>query len=153
MRLAAEIIVARSPHIFCAHGIDEGDALVLATRFDCGYAYRARQALFWDRAVFGVRSVFDRQRGLLQVFGAVSGTELALVAAQFSSERLAYVRELRAARTALRKTEGAALLFVNGLTTRRRIGFADLDFASVANESGASIAARGARVEGAIVKV
>lgn len=135
------------------HGIDEGDALALATRFDCDYVCGTRQALFWNRAAFSGRSVVDRRRGLLHVYGSVSGTDVALVAAQFSSERSAYVRELRAARTELRAIETDTLLFANRLTMRHPIGFGDLGFASVAVDGGALIAARGLRAQGTIVRV
>ncbi|MGA8841754.1 MAG: hypothetical protein WB491_14795, partial [Candidatus Aquilonibacter sp.] len=59
MRLVAETVASRNAEVFCVHGIDEGDALALATRFDCGYAYRGRQALFW-KVRFAAREVLDR---------------------------------------------------------------------------------------------
>ena len=91
------------------HGIDEGDALALATRFDCGYAYRGRQALFWN-AHFSAREVLDRylpgaplrpfdRRGLLQVDGIYEGGQLALIATQFAIERAMTLREARFARS------------------------------------------------------
>ncbi|MGA7569978.1 MAG: hypothetical protein WCA80_04140, partial [Candidatus Aquilonibacter sp.] len=111
MRLVAETVASRNAEVFCVHGIDEGDALALATRFDCGYAYRGRQALFW-KVRFAAREVLDRylpgaplrpfdRRGLLQVDGVLAGGRLALIATQFATERAVRVREARFTRAIL----------------------------------------------------
>jgi hypothetical protein len=162
MRAVAETVAARATEIFCVHGIDEGDALALATRFDCGYAYRGRQALFW-KAHFAAREVLDRylpgaplrpfdRRGLLQVDGAFSGQQLALIATQFAAEHAVRVREVRFARTVLRSISGAALLFVTGVASGT-ISFRDLRFETIASEAGTLVAARGVGADAAIVTV
>lgn len=140
MRAAAEAIDARTPAIFSVHGIDEGDALALATRFVFDYAYRGRVAIFWN-ATFTAREILDRHRGLLRVHGTFGGARLALVARRFSNTRASRVLELRRARTLLRATKSAALLFVTGVVDGE-IGFADLGFATLADGDGTLIAAR-----------
>jgi hypothetical protein len=162
MRVVAESIVSRGTAIFCVHGIEEGDALALATRFDCGYAYRGRQALFWN-AHYAAREVLDRylpnsplrpfdRRGLLQVEGSLDGAGLALIATQFTAERAVRVREVRFARTVLRATGRTALLFVTGVASGA-ISFADLGFATIASAQGTLVAARDVRAEATVVTV
>jgi hypothetical protein len=162
IRLVAEAVASRDPEIFCVHAIDEGDALALATRFDCGYAYRGRQALFW-KARFAAREVLDRylpgtplrpfdRRGLLQVDGIVAGGRLALIATQFATERAIRVREARFTRAILRTIDGAALLFATGVASGA-ISFRDLQFETIASESSTLVAARGAQAGAIIVKV
>ena len=162
MRLVAEAIASRDPEIFCVHGIDEGDALALATRFDCGYAYRGRQASFW-KAHFSAREVLDRylpgaplrpfdRRGLLQVDGIYEGAQLALIATQFAIERAMNVREARFARRILRTIGGAALLFATGIESSA-ISFRDLNFETIAAQAGTLVAARGVHADAAIIKV
>jgi len=160
MRVVAESVASHGTTIFCVHGIEEGDALALATRFDCGYAYRGRQALFWN-ARYAAREVLDRylpnsplrpfdRRGLLQVEGSLDGASLALIATQFTSERTVRVREVRFARTVLRATGRTALLFVTG-SGSGAMNFADLGFTTIASAAGAFVAARDVRAEAAIV--
>jgi len=162
MRVIAESIASHGTAIFCLHGIDEGDALALATRFDCGYAYRGRQALFWDSR-YAAREVLDRylpssplrafdRRGLLQVEGSFGGVSLALMATQFADERAVRVLEVRFARTVLRKSRGAALLFVTGVASGA-IAFADLGFTTIASDTGTLVAARDVRADAAVVTV
>lgn len=151
MRRVAEAIDARAPAFFALHTIDEGDALALATRFATGYAYRGRQALFWN-ATFAAREVLDRRRGLLRVEGAFAGGRLALVAARLSTDRALRVRELRHLRTVLRATKSGVLLFVSGVVAGEA-GFADLGFANLAQTGGALIAARELAARASIVTV
>jgi hypothetical protein len=151
MRTAAQEIDARAPAMFSVHGIEEGDALALATRFACDYAYRGRVAIFWN-ATFAAREILDRHRGLLRVSGTFAGGRLALVARRFSTQRTSRVRELRQVRTILRATKSPALLFVTGVV-EGEIGFADLGFGAVADGDGALIAAREIGAEAAIVTV
>lgn len=141
----------QTPAIFAVHGIEEGDALALATRFARDYAYRRRQALFWN-ATFTAREVLDRYRGLLRVDGTFAGGRLALIAARFASDRGLRVRELRHARSVLRATKSAALLFVSG-TVEGEAGFEDLGFATLATDGDALIAAREAGARASIVTV
>ncbi len=162
MRLVAETVASRNAEVFCVHGIDEGDALALATRFDCGYAYRGRQALFW-KVRFAAREVLDRylpgaplrpfdRRGLLQVDGVLAGGRLALIATQFAGERAVRVREARFTRAILRTIDGAALLFATGVASGA-ISFRDLRFETIASEASTLVAARGVVADASIVKV
>lgn len=151
MRSVAEAVDARAPAIFCVHGIEEGDALALATRFAYDYAYRGRQALFWN-ASFTARGVLDRDRSVLRVEGTFAGGRLALVATRFSNERAIRVRELRNVRTLVRATKSPALLFVTGVVAGEA-GFADLGFALLANGDGALISAREIGARASIVTV
>ncbi len=123
------------------HGVDAGDALALATRLDCGWAYRGQQALLW-KSFFHAHEVHDRylpspllrpfdRRGLLEVRGERNGKPLALVAAQFSTDRI-WARELRFVRHALRSLCGETVLFLAHLPERfDRIGVADLGFVTL----------------------
>jgi hypothetical protein len=151
MRRVAEAIDARTPAIFALQAIDEGDALALATRFATSYAYRGRQALFWN-VTFAARQILDRSRGLLRVEGAFAGGRLALVATRLSDDRALRVRELRHVRTVLRATKSAVLLFVSGVVAGEA-GFADLGFANLAQSGGALIAARELAARASIVTV
>ncbi len=151
MRRVAEAIDAHAPAIFALHAIDEGDALALATRFAMDYAYRGRQALFWN-ATFAAREVLDRQRGLLRVDGAFAGGRLALVAIRLSTDRASRVRELRKVRSVLRATKSGVLLFATGIVAGET-GFADLGFAALAHSDGALIAARELTARASIVTV
>ncbi|HET9029618.1 MAG TPA: hypothetical protein VFN49_05525 [Candidatus Aquilonibacter sp.] len=147
----AEEIARESPAFFAVHGIDAGDALALATRFDRGWAYRGRQALFWSNA-FRAHEVHDRylpapplwpfdRRGLLEVDGDYAGARVTLVAAQLATDR-SKIRELRFLREALRRTQGRALLFVAGHEPASRVGFTDLQFTAVRLGGGCAIYAR-----------
>lgn len=150
-RAFAEQIARERPSFFAVHGIDAGDALALATRFDCGWAYRGRQALFWTRA-YHAREVHDRylpaaplrpfdRRGLLEVRGEFEMNCLTLVAAKLAADRTS-IRELRFVRTTLRTIDGAALLFLAGHDEHARVGFADLGFAFLRGIDGCSIYAK-----------
>jgi hypothetical protein len=162
MRVVADSIASHQTAIFCVHGIEEGDALALATRFDCGYAYRGRQALFWN-VRYAAREVLDRylpnsplrpfdRRGLLQVEGSLDGAGLALIATQFAAERAVRVPEVRFARSVLRATGRIALLFVTGAASGA-MSFADLGFTTIASAAGTMVAARDVRTEAAVVTV
>lgn len=142
MRLAAERIHREKPEIFCLHGIDAGEALALATRFDCDWAYRGGQALFW-KPTFVPHEVHDRylpspllrpfeRRGLLEVDGERAGRPLTLIGTQLSSDR-AHVREIRLVRTIARKAVGPAILFIAGFdAATHHYGFADLGLHAIA---------------------
>jgi len=138
LRRAAESINRNKPEIFCLHGIDAGDAFAVATRFDCDWAYRGRQALFWQ-PLFQAHEVHDRylpspplrpfeRRGLLEVDGERGGRALTLIGTQLSGDR-AHVREIRFVRTIARARTGAAILFIAGFDpATHHYGFADLGF-------------------------
>jgi hypothetical protein len=151
MRAIAERIVAESPAFCAVHGIDAGDALALATRFDSGWAYRGRQALFWSKA-FHAHEVHDRylpapplrpfdRRGLLEVRGTIGNEKVTLVAAQLGNDR-SRVRELRLLRSTLRAIHGTAYLFIAGYGNDERIGFADLAFRLKHSDEGCVVFAR-----------
>jgi hypothetical protein len=122
--------------LFCLHGIDAGDAYAMATRFDCEWAYRGGQALFWQ-TWFRAHEVHDRylpappgrpfeRRGLLEVDGEAGGETLTLIATQLSNDR-ARVREMRFIRTSVRRIGGDVLLFIAGFDgAAQRYGFADV---------------------------
>jgi hypothetical protein len=162
LRDAAAVINVRSPVIFSVHGIDEGDALALATRAAASYAYRGRQALFWN-PTFSAREVLDRylpgaplrpfdRRGLLQVDGFLMGANASLVATQFAEDRATRIRELRFIRTVLRATKRSALLFVTGVAEGEP-GFADLGFGLIASGRGVIVAAREFSARATILRV
>jgi hypothetical protein len=135
-RSLASFVAENTPDIFSVHGIDAGDALALATRFDLGWGYRGSQALFW-KPVFHANAVHDlylpaqplrpfERRGLLRSDGMVDRAPLTLFASQFSDDRT-QIREMRFARSAVRACDGAAFIF----TANRKVAteFTDLGFA------------------------
>lgn len=129
------------PDLWCVHGIDAGDAFAMATRFNCDWAYRGAQALFWKPA-FRPHEVHDRylpapllrpfeRRGFLEVDGELGGEPAALFATELSPDR-AHVREIRFVRTALRRTTGAVVLFIARFDEgAHAYGFADLGLCRV----------------------
>lgn len=136
MRALAALIDDERPTAFAVCEIDAGDAFSLATRFAVQWAYRGRQALFWngDFTAHRVRDLylplrgthlFDR-RGLLRVDATYEGRDCTLVTTQFSSERDGRVPELRFARKQLRTTAQNAVFFAH--LDDRSIGFEDLGF-------------------------
>lgn len=138
MRKLAAFVDAQQPQVMGICEIDAGDALALATRFALQWAYRGRQALFWSAPV-RARTVHDRylplraarlfdRRGLLIVEAECDAQPCILAATQLSSERSAFLPELRFARTHLRGTT-RALLFAD--MPPYRVGFADLGFTAV----------------------
>jgi hypothetical protein len=141
LRIAAERINRETPDLFCLHGIDAGDALAMATRFDCEWAYRGGQALLW-RKTYRAHEVHDlylpapplrpfEWRGLLEVDGECGSTTLTLIATQLSNDR-ARVREIRLVRTVARRRRGAAVLFIAGFEAAAHpYGFADLGLHAV----------------------
>jgi len=161
-RAAAQVIAAGDEAVVCLHGIDEGDALALATRFDRLWAYRGGQALLWTTAFLAAHvsarylpgpplRPFDR-RGFLEIDGAADGVRMHLIATQFSTERAAYIRELRFARRIMRAVDGAALLFVDA-TPPGAAGLRDPGFDVVARDRGTLIAARAVNARASIVRV
>ncbi len=162
MRSVAEIVSALSATFICVHGIDEGDALALATRFDRGWAYRGGVALLWE-AAFEARAVHGRylprkplrpfeRRGILDVDGTICGESLHLIATQFSLERIAYIGELRYARRVVRQIEGRALLFIDAVPPGAA-ALRDPDFDLVAHDRTTFIAAREISISASIVRV
>ncbi|MDQ2873125.1 MAG: hypothetical protein M3R35_08375 [Candidatus Eremiobacteraeota bacterium] len=159
MRSLAEFVAERDPQLLGVCEIDAGDALALATRFARQWAYRGRQALFWNDA-FHARSVrdaylpfraakpFDR-RGLLRLEGSLGARETTLFATQFSTLREQRIPELRFARAQVRGT-GASVLFAHLAPPHRR--FADLGYvdASGAQDGDERLFVRGFRVESAV---
>jgi hypothetical protein len=164
VRAAATAIAAADPSFTCLHGVDPGDALVLATRFAFGYAYRGAQAILWTTQ-FTAQEVHDRylpaaplrpfdRRGILQVDGTFEGDRLSVVATQFAPERDDAIRELRFARRVLRGIDGKLVLFTAGMSpATQRIGFADLGLHALAQEDGAAVCARTLASRASIVRV
>ena len=141
MRALAATLVSEKPAFFAVADVSAGDALALATRFDCGWAYRGGIALFWD-ATFKAHEVHDRylptsgvipfeRRGLLEVRGDVASRPCALVAAWLAQDR-SRIRDIRFIRTTLRAIEGDVLLFLANYSASDRIGFSDLELRLVA---------------------
>ncbi len=165
MRSLAAFVARHQPAVLAVCEVDAGDALALATRFALQWAYRGKQALFWERRfeAFAVRDLFlpfvaarpfDR-RGLLRVDGTLAGERCSLFATQIAEARAQRVIELRFARLRVRETSVPAILFVR--LPDRRISFGDRGFSDVLGAHGASerIFVRGfgiaeARVEAAL---
>jgi hypothetical protein len=141
LRVASERINQEKPEIFCLHGVSAGDAFAIATRFDCDWAYRGGQALFW-KATLRAREVHDRylpspllrpfeRRGLLEVDGERRGRPMTLIATQLSDDR-AHIREIRLVRKIARSRTGSAILFVAGFdAAMHHYGFGDLGLHSL----------------------
>ena len=121
MRSLAAFVARTDPTIFAVTEIDAGDALAIATRFELQWGYRGGQALFW-KSPFQSARVYDaylpfsparpfERRGILRVAMQADDTPLTVVATQIGTQRDQRIRELRALRTALRKVEGACLVF------------------------------------------
>ncbi len=127
MRSLASFLAEVDPDVVSLAGIDSGDALAAATRFDRQWAYGDGHALLWKKARYEARGVSEG-RGVLRVDGACDGADAALFSTHFSSGR-ERVRELRAARAQMRSTAGDALLFVS--EPHGRLGFGDLGFATL----------------------
>jgi hypothetical protein len=136
------LVAEQQLDMFSVHGIEAGDALALATRFDLGWGYRGAQALFW-KPVFHANAVHDlylpaqpmrpfERRGLLQIDGTCESVPLTLFASQFADDRT-QIREMRFARNAVRACDGAACIF----TANRKVvtEFTDLGFAGPTDAS------------------
>ncbi len=151
MRAVAESIATRKPKLFAVSDISAGDALALATRFNCGWAYRGAQGLFWSEG-YHAREVHDRylpidllnpfeRRGLLEVRGDLGKDPVALVATRFSGARTR-VREWRFLRNALRAIDGGALVFLANCKDDERVGLTDLGFERIWREETCAIFAK-----------
>ncbi|HEY1976059.1 MAG TPA: hypothetical protein VGG89_05935 [Candidatus Baltobacteraceae bacterium] len=155
MRSLAALFSADDPDVAALSGIDAGDALATATRFDREWAYRGRQALLWKRRMtahavhdfylpVSALRPFDR-RGLLCVDADAGNVPLHLFATQFAGGRTA-IRDLRFARTAVRSVDGNVVLFISEPGSSR-IGFADAGLQSVVPAPKLAIWARGFRLD------
>ncbi len=140
MRRLAELFALEDPAIACAHRIDSGDALALATRFDRDWGYCSGVALFWTRAIRaqGVHDhyppalpfrPFDR-RGVLHVNGIYEDESFSIVATTIGDERNARVRDTRFLRSILRRVPGATIAFI-GNELSLATDFADLNFSTL----------------------
>jgi hypothetical protein len=140
MRRLAAFVAQTRPHILAVCDIPPGDSLSLATRFDLQWAYRGKQALFWNAAFApgGVEGeylplraprLFGR-RGFVRVDGMLGDLSLTIAVTQFGRDRRLRIPELRFARTQLRSAHRAAVFFAQ--FRQRRIGFADLGFHDIA---------------------
>ncbi len=152
MRSLAAYLSEHVPDLLAIHGVDEGDALALATRFEYGWGYRGSEALFWSSA-YRARAIHDRylpapllrpfeRRGLLCIEGECAGANLALSAVRFSQDR-ARAHEVRFVREQLCRMDGDALFFAAALDPRLRLQ--SLDFTVVAAPDGSDTLAIGLR--------
>lgn len=143
MQRLAEFFATTDPDVAAFHGIDVGDALALATRFDRGWAHRGGQALLWNArfAVHEVRDgflpspalrVFER-RGFLRVDGVCERAPLTLFATEFSDDQNTHIYEVRFARTLVRKSNGSTLLFA--AKSNARFGFSDLGLTEIGSST------------------
>lgn len=134
MRCVAERLACARFDVVAIHGIDAGDALALATRFDCEWAYRGRQALFWKRTAFHAHAVHDRylpaprlrpfeRRGFLEVRGERNGRHMTLVAAQLAPHR-GRAREVEYVRRSLRGIDEDLVLCLAAARLMRVFRFA-----------------------------
>jgi hypothetical protein len=151
MQALAATLVARKPRLFAVAEISAGEALALATRFDCGWAYRGGMALFWDGA-FKAHEVHDRylpegaiipfeRRGLLEVRGEIASKPCALVAACLAEDR-SRIRDIRFIRNTIRAIDGDAFLFVANYAVSERIGFSDVGFTLLTSGDGCAVLRR-----------
>ena len=151
-RSLAACVAERAPDVLALHGIDAGEALALATRFDFGWGYRGREALFWSHA-YRVHAIHDRylpvsplrpfeRRGLLCIDGEYDGATLALSVVRFSPER-ARTRELRFVDAQLRAMQGDAVFFAAAFD--RRMHLESLGFTIAAAPDGSDRLAIGLR--------
>lgn len=154
MRSLAALFSAGDPDVAALSAIEAGDALATATRFDREWAYRGGQALLWKRRLtaHAVHDLylpasalrpFDR-RGLLRLDADAGSVPLHVFATQFAGDRSA-VRDLRFARSAVRRVAGNVVLFVSE-PGRSRIGFTDTGLQSVVPGPSLAIWARGFRL-------
>ena len=152
MMTLAATLASQRPSVFAVADISAGDALALATRFNCGWAYRGGIALFWNGS-FKAREVHDRylptaaiipfeRRGLLEVRGEMMESKSCALVAAWLAEDRSRVRDVRFIRTTLRAIEGDALLFLANYSERDRIGFADLGFRLVTQRNGCAVLQR-----------
>lgn len=146
MRSLAAFVAETQADIFAVCEIEAGDALALATRFALEWAYRGRQALFWN-AVFKASEVADvylpasgakqlARRGFLRVNGSLNARTCALYTMQFASDR-DEIAQRRFARARLRAETGPALLFAYDARAKLRLddlGFVESNGSSEARE-------------------
>jgi len=136
MRSLASFYDARKPHVFAIARMTPGDALALATRFSLQWAYRGRQALFWQNSFtnarcedpylpFHLARPLDR-RALLRIDVEHGRRSLTFALTQFARTQAQRVPELRFVRKALRVTQARALFFAHIYPQYAK--FADLAF-------------------------
>lgn len=137
MRGLASFVENEKPDVLAICEIGSGDALSLATRFALHWAYRGRQALFWNER-FNAGEVHDlylpgRRRGFVRVDGMLDSQPCTLVATQLSDERTVRIPELRFARAEVRSMRSAAIVFAH--LHDRTIAFDDLGLLDVTPEA------------------
>ncbi|MDQ2662898.1 MAG: hypothetical protein M3Y18_02545 [Candidatus Eremiobacteraeota bacterium] len=159
MRSLAAFFAAAGADVFAVCEIEAGDALALATRFAAEWAYRGRQAIFWN-ARFLAREIADvylpvsvarplDRRGFLRVDGSLDAALCALYTMQLAADRHE-IAQRRFVRTRLRSHPGSAIVFARA--PRGGMNLADLGFIDAAPGGAAQerILARGFRVEGIV---
>ncbi|HEV3152379.1 MAG TPA: hypothetical protein VGZ02_01095 [Candidatus Baltobacteraceae bacterium] len=133
-RKLTAFIAERTPDVFAVSEIQPGDALAIATRFARQWAYRGRQALFWNARLTPVEIVdqylppaaFANRRGLIVVRGSIDGRACSVAVTHLHAARSRRIPELRFLRTMLRSQSGPAVLFAS--LPPGRIGVRDLGF-------------------------
>ena len=121
MRSLASFYDARKPDVLAIARMTPGDALALATRFSLQWAYRGRQAVFWQNAFtnarcedpylpFHLTRPLDR-RALVRVDVENASGTVTLAATQFARTETQRIPELRFVRKVLRAVERRAIFF------------------------------------------
>jgi len=150
MRSLAAFLSQVEADVVALNGIEAGDALATATRFDFQWAYRGRQALLWSRRVVA-KEVHDvylpsatlrpfERRGLLRVDALHEDAPLHVFAAACAPDRSG-ISDLRFTRAMLRSSHDDVLLLATMPHTR--IGFGDLRMQTVSDGGDLAIAAGG----------
>lgn len=119
-RKLAAFIVAQSPRLFAVSAIPPGDARSLATRFALQWAYRGRQAIFWDASFTAERITADylpgalplRATGLVRVDGELRGP-CTLLTSEFSSLQTRRSAQLQFAYERMAAAHRRAIVFAN----------------------------------------
>lgn len=132
MRKLAAFAAHEKPDLLSICEMPSGDSLSFATRFALQYAYRGRQALFWNGAFVPqvihteylppAPAQMFRRRGFLRVDGELRGMPCTLAAVHFARSRAAHAAELRFVRAQMAGAHPASLLFAHlALTAAARV--------------------------------
>jgi len=139
MRSLAAFYTAHTPQVLAIARMTPGDALALATRFSLQWAYRGRQAVFWQNSFTNARCEdpylpfhFTRpldRRALVRVDVERGQRSLTLAATQFARTQAQRVPELRFVRKVLRAVQSRGIFFAHLFPQYAK--FADLAFVDV----------------------
>jgi hypothetical protein len=151
MRKLAAAVVDFHADVLAVCEIGSGDARALATRFALQWAYRGRQAIFWQ-AAFHPQRITDlylpartplRRAGFVHVEGTMNSEQCALTTTQFARSREQRIAQLHFARTHLRMTPQSTLFFA--CSPERAMPLSDLGFRKLAanDEAAQNVYVRG----------